>query len=64
MSENGDVGEDDVREEVVEEECVEVILDKKRTVIACSEEMNDRANSQNAVIQPLLTGEEILKALF
>lgn len=47
------------REEVQEEECKEVIVNRRRRSkpSACTEEMNDRANKQNAVIQPLLTGK-------
>jgi hypothetical protein len=40
--------------EVEEEPCMKVNQEKE--CIACTEEMNDRTTSQNAVIQPLLTG--------
>ena len=44
------------KEEVVEEECVEVRVKKTSAM----EERNDRLNSQNAVIQPLLTGIKLI----
>ena len=54
VPEGGDEPQEE-REEVVEEECQEIIYQKRKSCTACSEEMNDRVNSQNAVIQPLLT---------
>ena len=60
LDNNAEENKDDERKEAVEEEdCKEVILDKRykdKDFTACSQEMNDRATSQNAVVQPLLTG--------